>query len=102
VSELEKKVQWSYPAQLRAIVAVLIGQQCVIRQRSIDEVVGMRVMAVQIADVRKEPAGAHAQSLRQRQCIDVRFLDVRADLAVVIVIADRELAVKFVVDIGCE
>src|SRR5581483_1842373 len=101
-AELEEKIERRHPAQLHAVVAVLIAEERLVSERPVDEVVGMRVVAVEIADVRVEPAGAHVEALGKGQRIDVRLFDVRADLAVVVVIADRELAIEFIVDVGGE
>jgi len=57
-AELEVRVGRRDPAQLRAVVAVLVAEERLIRERTVDEIVGVRVVAVEIADVREEAAGA--------------------------------------------
>ncbi len=98
-TEFEERVGRRDPAHLRAVVAVLIAEERLIRERTIDEVVGVRVMAVEITDVREEAARAHVESVGQRQRVDVRLFDLGADVAVVVVIRNGELTVELVVDV---
>ena len=54
----EQRRQWRDPAQLRAVVAVLPAEEGLVRQRAVEEIVGMRVVAVEVADVGRTGPGA--------------------------------------------
>src|SRR4249919_4032524 len=81
-TELEEQRGRRHPTHLHAIVAVLVAEERLVRQRPVEEVVGVRVVAVEITDVGIEPTGADAEVRRQGGCVDERFLDADVVLPV--------------------
>ena len=70
------------PAQLDAIITVLIAEKGLVSKWSVTEIVGMRVMAVEIADIGIETANAQVESVRQRRRINIRFFDANLSFTV--------------------
>ncbi len=62
----------------------------------------MRVVAVEVADVGEEAAGAQGQASRQRRGVDVGLFHAEVVLAVLALHRQGELAVELVVDVGGE
>jgi hypothetical protein len=91
-----------HPAQRDAVVAVRAGDERLVGEGTVGEVVGVRVVAVEIADVGEEASGAQAEARGKRGGVDVGFLDVDADSAVVLLEAGHDLAVELVVDVRRE
>ncbi len=87
------------PAQLHAIVAVLVANKGLVGQRSIAEIIGVRVMTVEVADVRVEAPGARGESIGQGSGLDIRFLDACMRFAIFAFQSQGELAVELVVDV---
>ena len=63
-SHFQKHRRRRDPAQLDTVVAVLAAEERLVRQRTGKEVVGMRVMVVEVADVGQEPARTQAETVR--------------------------------------
>ena len=99
-AELDEQVGRRHPANLHAIVAVLVAEEGLVGQRPVVELVGMRVVAVEIADIGEEATAAQGEAVRQRDRFDESFLDAELVLAIVAAHRQRQLAVELVVDIG--
>ena len=91
-----------YPAQLHAVIAVLATQEGLIRQWAIEEIIGMCMMAVEVANRGEEAAQPQAQAMGQRSGFDVRLFDPKLVLAVFTANRRGQLAVELVIDIGGE
>ena len=55
-AEFEEQRRRRDPAQLHAVVAVLVAEESLVGQRPVEEIVGVGVVAVEVADVGKEAA----------------------------------------------
>ena len=73
------------PVQAQAVVEVVPAQKTAVQQRPRGEVVGVRVLLVQVAHLRHEAPAAQLQAGRQRGGADPDFLEVLLDLLVVAV-----------------
>jgi len=81
-------------------VEELVVEECLVRERLVDEVPGVGVLGVQVADPREELAGLHGEALRQRERLEVGLLDLDAGLSVLAVQRDGGNAIELVVGVG--
>ena len=85
-AELDVLVDRRQPAQLQAVVAVLRAEHRLVGERAVDEVPGVRVLRVEIADAREEASRLQRQAVAERRRLHVRLLDRDA-----VVGADRDV-----------
>jgi hypothetical protein len=71
------------PVQAQAVVVPVAAEEGPVQQGPLDEVVGMRVLLVQVADLRREATGAQLQARRQGGGFEPGFFHALFELAVV-------------------
>ena len=74
-TEFKKLPGRRQPAQLHAVVVVLVVEEDTIGQRLVGEVPGVGVLLVEVADPREKPPGAQGQAPRQAGGLEERLLD---------------------------
>ena len=74
-AELDVLVGRREPGQLHAVVAVLRAEQRLVGQRVVDEVPGVGVLRIEVADAGEEAAGLQREAVAERRGLDVGLLD---------------------------
>ena len=74
-AELDELIGRRQPGQLHAVVAVLRAEHGLVGQRVVDEVPGVRVLRVQVADAGEEAPGLQRQAVAQRRGLHEGLLD---------------------------
>ncbi len=101
-AELDEQRRRRHPFDLHAGVLVRLIQHGDVRERRIVEVPRMRMDRVQIADVREELPGLDLEPFRQRQRLEVAFLELDRRLAAVLLNGGGQKAVVLVVDVRAD
>ena len=80
-AELEEQVGRREPLHLQAVLPELSPEERLVRERLVDEIPGVRVHLVQVADAGEEAAALDREPGRQRRGAEERFLDLEFTLA---------------------
>ena len=74
-AELDEAVGRREPVQLHAVVCIWLPKKRLVGERRVDEVPGVGVLRVEVADRREEAAGLQARRPRAAVALEQRFLD---------------------------
>src|SRR5688572_11849240 len=80
-AELEEQIRGRQPLHLQAVLAVLTAEHGLVDQRLVDEVPGMRMDFVEIAEAREEASALDGEPVMQRRGAEEGFLDFDLVLA---------------------
>ena len=75
-AELDEQVRRREPLHLQAVLRELAAEERLVDERLIDEVPGVRVHFVEIAEAREEASALRREAARQRERAEKRFLDL--------------------------
>ena len=80
-AELEEQVGRRKPLELQAVLSALPAEERLVHERLIDEVPGMRVDFVQVAEAREETTALEREAAGSAMRAEVRLFDVDLVLA---------------------